>query len=141
MPEEPPGLTDANRELEDYTGIKELFTEPDEGLSKYQHRVRHIMRVGRIQNMSRNPYMYGRITGSSTNKYIRFCADSGTPVSFIPRSVAERNKLEIFPPDPDEASYGSATGHQLTVIGQTSMFIKFKRRKTTKTLRALVVAD
>ena len=29
LPEEPPGLTDANSELEDYTGIKELFAEPD----------------------------------------------------------------------------------------------------------------
>ena len=27
--EDPPGLTDANRELEDYTGIEELFAEPD----------------------------------------------------------------------------------------------------------------
>ena len=134
-------MTNVNSELEDFTGIKELFAEPDDDLSKFQLRVRHIMRVGRVQTMSRNPYMYGRITGSSTNKYIRFCADSGTPVSFIPRSVAERNKLEIFPPDPDEASYGSATGHQLTVIGQTSMFIKFKTMKSTKTLRALVVAD
>ena len=76
-----------------------------------------------------------------TNKYIRFCADSGTPAAFIPRSVAERNKLEIFPPDPDEASYESASGHPLTVVGQTSMFIKFKTMKKTKTLRALVVAE
>ena len=85
--------------------------------------------------------MYGRVLGSSTNKYIRFCADSGTPAAFIPRSVAERNKLEIFPPDPDEASYASASGHPLTVVGQTSMFVKFKTMKTTKSLRALVVAE
>ena len=109
-----------------YIGIKELFMDPSKNLSEFQSRVRHIHRVGRIQNVSRDPYMYGRITGSSTNKYIKFCADSDTPASFVPRSVAERNKLEIFPTDPDEGSYGSASGHRLTVVGQTSMFIKFK---------------
>ena len=56
--------------------------------SNFQHRVRHILRVGRIQNMGRDPTMYGRILGSSTNKFIRFCADSGTPAAFIPRNVA-----------------------------------------------------
>ncbi|MEL6804493.1 MAG: hypothetical protein AAFO91_12020, partial [Bacteroidota bacterium] len=123
----------------DYSGIQEMFMleEP----SNFQLRVRHILRVGRIQNMGRDPTMMGRVLGSSTNKYIRFCADSGTPAAFIPRSVAERNKLEIFPPDPDEASYASASGHPLTVVGQTSMFIKFKTMKTTKSLRALVVAE
>merc|ERR1711888_246939 len=99
------------------------------------------LRVGRIKNMARDPTMYGRILGSSTNKFIRFCADSGTPAAFIPRSVAERNKLEIIPPDPDEASYASASGHSLTVIGQTSMYVKFKSIKNTRELRALVVAE
>merc|ERR1711888_559369 len=40
-----------------------------------------------------------------------------------------------------EASYASASGHPLTVVGQTSMFIKFRTMKKTKTLRALVVAE
>ena len=113
-----------------YIGVKELFADPNEGLSEFEYRVGHILRVGRIQNLSRNPYMYVRITGSATNKYIKFCADSGTPAAFVPRSVAKRNKLEIFPPEPDEASHSSAT-----VIGQTSMFIKCKTMKTTKKLR------
>ena len=134
MHEDPPHL-----ELLDYSGIQEMFMEED--LSNFQLRVRHILRVGRIQNMGRDHTMYGRVLGSSTNKYIRFCADSGTPAAFIPRSVAKRNKLEIFPSDPDEASYASASGHPLTVVGQTSMFVKFKTMKTTKSLRALVVAE
>ena len=29
VPEQPPSLTDTNTELEDYTGTKELFVEPD----------------------------------------------------------------------------------------------------------------
>ena len=118
-------------------------TEPEEvgGLSNFQLRVRHVLKVGRIKNMGRDPTMYGRILGSSTNKFIRFCADSGTPAAFIPRSVAERNKLEIIPPDPDEAQYASASGHSLTVIGQTSMYVKFKHMKNTRELRALVVEE
>ena len=118
-----------------FISVKELFADPNEGLSEFQYRVGHILMVGRIQNLSRNPYMYVRITGSATNKYIKFCADNGTPAAFVPRRVAKRNKLEIFPPDPDEASYGSATVHKLTVKGQTSMFIKFKTMKTIKKLR------
>ena len=107
--------------------------EPNEGLSEFQLRVRRILRVGPIQNVNRNPHMYGRTTESSTNKYIKFVADSGAPVAFIPQSIAERNKLEIFPADPDEASYEAATGPRMSVIGQTHMFIKFKTMKTTKT--------
>ena len=33
LPGEPSGLTDVNSELEDFTGIKELFAEPDDDLS------------------------------------------------------------------------------------------------------------
>ena len=123
------------------SSIQSTESEEVEGLSNFQLRVRHVLRVGRIKNMARDPTMYGRILGSSTNKFIRFCADSGTPAAFIPRSVAERNKLEIIPPDPDEARYASASGHSLTVIGQTFMYVKFKDMKNTKELRALVVAE
>ena len=40
-----------------YLGVKELFADPNEGLSEFQCRVRHVLRVGRIQNVSRDPYM------------------------------------------------------------------------------------
>ena len=76
-----------------YIGVQELFEEPKGRLSEFPLRVRRILRVGRINNVNIDPYMFGRISGSSTNKYIKFCADSGTPAAFIPRSVAERNKL------------------------------------------------
>ena len=73
--------------------------------------------------------MKGRILGCSTNKYIHFIADTGNPVALIPRSDATRNKLEIFPTDPDEASYAGDSGTRLTVVGQC------------QEVRALVIAD
>ena len=79
--------------------------------------------------------------GSSTNKYLKFVADTGSPVALIPRSVAIRNKLEICPPDLDEASYAGASGTKLTVIGQCHMFVNFKQHKKIKELRALVIAE
>ena len=118
-----------------------MFEGPDCKLSEFQKRVHRILRVGRIKNIIKDSYMFGRILGSCTNKNIKSCADSGTPAAFIPISVAKKNKLEVFPTDLDEPSYEAATGHRLSVIGQTNMFINFKTMKKTKKLRALVVAD
>ena len=65
-----------------YIGVQELFEEPNGGHSEFQLSVHRILRVGRINNVNRDPYMYDRIIGSTTNKYIRFCVDSGTPATF-----------------------------------------------------------
>ena len=64
----------------------------------------------RVQNGDSSPNMSGRILGSSTNKYLNFVADTGSPVAFIPRAVAIRNKLKIFPVDEDEETYAGASG-------------------------------
>ena len=85
--------------------------------------------------------MKGRILGCSPNKYIRFVADTGSPVAIVPMSVAIRNKLEILPSDPDEANYAGVSGTKLSVVGQCQMYICFSQMKTTKEVRALVVAD
>ena len=68
-------------------------------------------------------------------------ADTGSPVALIPRSVATRNKLKIFPADIDEASYAGESGTKLTVLGQCQMLINFRQHKTIKELRALVIAE
>ena len=68
-------------------------------------------------------------------------ADTGTPLSIIPHSVAERNKLKVVPADKDEPLYAGVTGMRLSVVGQTTMYINFMTMKTTKKLRAIVVAD
>ena len=86
----------------------------------------------RVTNGDRSPNMSGRILGSSTNKYLNFVADTGSPVGLIPRSIAIRNKLKIFPVDEDEASYAGASGTKLTVLGQCQMFINFRQHKTIK---------
>ena len=85
--------------------------------------------------------MKGRILGCSPNKYIRFVADTGSPVAIVPMSVAIRNKLEILPSDQDEANYAGVSGTKLSVVGQCQMYICFRQMKTTKEVRALVVAD
>ena len=54
----------------------------------------------------------------------------------VPHSLAARNKLEIFPPDKDEPSYAGVMGMKLSVVGQCP-----KTMKTTKIVRAIVVAD
>ena len=77
----------------------------------------------------------------ATNKYMNFIADTGSPVAIVPHSVAVKNKLEILPTNKDEPSYVGVTGMRVSVVGQTTMYINFKTMKTTKKVRAIVVAD
>ena len=123
-------------------GVMELFAGLQYGkTSEFEKKVQGVKKVFRVTNGDRSPNMDGRILGSSTNKYINFVADTGSPTGFIPRSVAIRNKLKIFPVDEDGDSYAGASGTKLTVIGQCQMFINFKQHKTIKELRALVIAE
>ena len=71
----------------------------------------------RVSGGGKSPNMCGRILGCATNKYLSFIADTGSPIALVPRSVAIRNKLDIYPPDSDENSYAGASGTELTVIG------------------------
>ena len=96
------------------------------------------MKLGHINNVNREPIMKGRVLGCSTNKFINFVADTGSPVAIIPHSVAERNKLKVVPADKDEPSYEGVTDMRLSVVGQTTMYINFKTMKTTRKLRAIV---
>ena len=77
-----------------------------------------MLKVGRINNMVREPVMKGRILGCTTNKYIKFMADTGSPVAIVPCSVAARNKLKILRADEDEPSYSGVSGMKLSVVGQ-----------------------
>ena len=76
-----------------------------------------------MNNVNREPIMKGRILGCSTNKFVNFVADTGSPVlAIVPHSMAERNKLEVVPADKDEPSYEGVTGMRLSVVGQTTMY-------------------
>ena len=100
---------------DDFHKLFELFARLEYGKqSQFEKKLQEVKRVYRVNNGGRDPMMSRRILGSSTNKYIHFIVDTGSPVGLIPRSVATRNKLKIFPADPDEASYGT----KLTVLGQ-----------------------
>ena len=85
--------------------------------------------------------MKGRILGNSCNKFFNFIAETGTSVAIIPRSLAERNKLQVEPAVPDKPEYEGAMGLKFTVVGQIKMFIKFKIMKNTKVLRAIVCEE
>ena len=95
---------------DDFQGLYELFAGLEYGKqSQFEKKMQEVKKVYRVTSGARDPIMRGRILGCSTNKYIHFIADTGSPVALIPRSVATRNKLEIFPTDPDEASYDKMT--------------------------------
>ena len=97
--------------------MSELFAGLEYGKeSQFQKRLREVKKVNRVTNGDKCPNMSGRILWSSTNKYLNFVADTGSPVALIPRSVVTRNKLKIFPADTDEASYAGASGTKLTVL-------------------------
>ena len=110
-------------------------------LLHFERKVQKLMKVRRVTSGARDPTMKGRILGCSTIKYLRFVADTGSPVAIIPKSVAIRNKVEIFPTAPDEVSYAGVSGTRLSVVGQCQMYVYFRQMKTTKEVRALVVAD
>ena len=98
-------------EEEDFSmDIVALFDGLDYGRSAFQERVHRILKVGRINNVKRDPTMKGRILGSSCNKPLNFVADTGTPVAIIPMSLYQRNKLEVVPTDRDEPEYKGVTG-------------------------------
>ena len=109
--------------------------------SEFQRRVCRVLKVGRINNVNREPIIKGRVLGCATNKFLSFVADTGTPVAITPHSVAERNKLKFVPADEDKPSYAGVTDMRLSVVGQTTIYIDFMTMKTTKKLRAIVVAD
>ena len=125
-----------------YDGISALFDGLSYNkMSHFQRKVHKVMKVFRIHGGQRDPLMKGRILGSSTNKYLNFIADTGSPIAIIPKGVAVKNKLSIMPTDEDEPSYAGVNNGRLTVVGQCHMFIHFKDMKSTKQVRAIVCAD
>ena len=89
-------------------------------------RVNRVLKVGHINNVVREPIMKGRVLGCATNKYIKFVADTGSPVVIVPHSMAVSNKLEILPTDKDKPSYAGVTGMKLSLVGQCTMYKKLQ---------------
>ena len=86
-----------------YDGISALFDGLSYNkMSHFQRKVHKVMKVFRIHGGQRDPLMKGRILGSSTNKYLNFIADTGSPIAIIPKGVAVKNNLSIMPTDEDE---------------------------------------
>ena len=113
---------DGYKEEDCYAGIADLFDGVVYSkLSAFQRRVNRVLKVGHINNVAREAIMKGRIIGCATNKYIKFVADTGSPVVIVPHSMAVSNKLEILPTDKDEPSYAGVTGMKLSLVGQCTM--------------------
>ena len=94
-----------------YEGIADLFNGLEYNkMSHFQRKVHKVLKVRRINGGQRDPIMKRRILGCSTNKYLNFVADTGSPVAIIPKSVAIKNKLTIVPTDEDELGYAGVSG-------------------------------
>ena len=85
--------------------------------------------------------MRGRVLGRSSNTNKIWVADSGTSVSIILVSISKRNGIKWIALDPDEPNYSSMTTNELTILGQTNIWIKFKHIKKAQEIEALVCEE
>ena len=67
---------------------------------------------------------------ASGGRLVRFCADTGCSVNIMPAKIAASNGLKWREPDCDEPSYKSVTNEDLTIVGQTSAYVKLHDFKT-----------
>ena len=70
---------DDGKEEEDcYDGIADQFDGMVYSkLSAFQRRVNRVLNIGRINNVTREPIMRGRILSCATKRYINLVADMG----------------------------------------------------------------
>ena len=81
--------------------------------------------------------MRGRVFEKSNNTYEIWVANSGTSVSIIPINIAKKNSIKWRPNDPDKPNYSSVNGTQLTILGQTNIWIQFRTMKTAQEISVL----
>ena len=53
-----------------------------------------------------------------------FVADTGCSVNILPARFADVSGLKWRDVDSDESTFMSATNHELTIVGQTTAFVK-----------------
>jgi lambda repressor-like predicted transcriptional regulator len=105
-------------------------------LSPKKHYCRKIRRQGQV-----SAEMLGKILTKGCNRRERFIADSGTTIPIVPASIAARNKVDVVEVDPDEPGVLSASGHDLTIIGQATFYVKFDIIQNPKKMRVLVCKE
>ena len=72
-------------------------------------------RVQRVKTSSTDPVVMGRLLAKHGK--VPFVCDTGCSVNILPARFASICGLKWQEPDLDEASYTSATNHELDVVG------------------------
>ena len=88
-----------------------------------------------------DPVMKGKIINATGGRLVRFCADTACSINLMPAKIVASNGLKWREPDVDEPSYKSVTNEDLTIVGQTSAYVKLHSFKTPVRLEFLVCAD
>ena len=109
--------------------------------NSFTEMIRRVRRISRLKKNKSSPNLKGKVLGSNGNKYETFVADTGTPVSIISFNIAKKNGIKWYELDPDEQNYSGITGNQLSILGQTTITIKFTTIKRTQVISALVCRE
>ena len=98
-------------------------------------------RIRRIKVSETDPIILGRILAKTGNKRVPFVADTGCSVNILPACFAAISGLKWRDVDSDESTFMSATNHELTIVGQTTAFVKLELIKHPVKLDFLVCSD
>merc|ERR1711891_140892 len=98
-----------------------------------------ISKVAKEKN--RYPCLKGKFLTKARSKYYRFCCDTGSSCNLIPARKAALNGLKYEPLHPDEPNYLSVTNHRLTILGQTTTFIRLEKVHKPIKISFLVCSD
>ena len=98
-------------------------------------------RVRRIKVSENDPITLGRILAKTGNKRVPFVADTGCSVNILPARFAAISGLKWRDVDSDESTFMSATNHELTIVGQTTAFVKLESIKHPVKLDFLICSD
>ena len=98
-------------------------------------------RIRRIKTSESEPIMLGKILAKTGSKRVPFVADTGCSVNILPARFAAAGGLRWRELDKDESTFVSVTNEELTIIGQTTAFIKLDEVKHLGKLDFLVCTD
>ena len=98
-------------------------------------------KIRRIKTSQSEPIMLGKILAKTGSKRIPFVADTGSSVNILPARFAAAGGLRWRELDRDESTFVSVTNEELTIIGQTTAFIKLDVVKHPVKMDFLVCTD
>jgi hypothetical protein len=105
-------------------------------LSPKNNHCRQIRREGQV-----SATMLGKILTKGCNRREKFIADTGTTIPIVPAAIAARNKVKVEELDLDEPGVISASGHDMTIIGEATFYVKFNILKNPKKMRVLICEE